>query len=226
MPILTTLADLQPAPHNPRRIDDDSRHGLSASMRQFGDIAGIVWNRRTGWLIAGHQRVAILSGKGASLELEPEPRIVDPDTGEVWQVRVVDWDEQTADAAMLEANNQHIAGHWTDEMPDILARLTAEDPLMVDDLGLNRLLRDIETEPEEEAKTAKDETPTDQAIYPLAARLNEAYHYVVVYTENELDWTRLKSMLGITKARTNKSKTVGEGRAVSFARFKASLGIE
>jgi len=224
---LKTLADLTPAPHNPRAIGVDSRHGLSASMRVFGDIAGIVWNRRTGWLVAGHQRVAILAAKGAVLEIDPEPRIADPETGEVWPVRVVDWDEKTADAAMLEANNPHVAGVWTDGMPEILQRLHDEDPLMTDDLGLNRLFRDVEAEPDADADDqtqAEEDEP--KPIYPLAARLNEAYHYVVIFTVSDLDWTRLKSLLGITKSCTNKSKTVGEGRAIPFERFKAALGIE
>ena len=161
------------------------------------------------------------------LETEPEPRIVDPETGEVWPVRVVDWDDKDADAAMLEANNPHVAGQWTGGLADILTRLVGEDPLMVDDVGLNRLFRDLEAEPGEDAGgAAEDEGEEVVPIYPLAARLNESYCYVAVFTENDLDWTRLKSLLGITKSRTNKSKTVGEGRAVSFQAFKAALGIE
>ena len=225
---LATIDDLRPAPHNPRALDADSRHGLSASIRRFGDIAGIVWNRRTGWLISGHQRLGILMEKGAVLELEPEPRIVDPETGEVFAVRIVDWDEKTADAAMIEANNPHVAGQFNDGLAEILGRLHDEDPLMVDDLGLNRLFKDLEREGENEADaTAPEEVGAqEKAIYPLVARLNESYNYVVVFTENDLDWTRLKSLLGITKCRTNKSKSVGEGRAVTFAQFKAALGIE
>lgn len=225
---LTTIQDLAAHPENPRSIDDESRHGLSASMRRFGNIAGIVWNRRTGFLVAGHQRVSVLMEKGATLDLEPEPHITDPETGESWPVRIVDWDETIADAAMVEANNPHVAGQFTDGLAGILNRLGGEDPLMVDDVGLNRLFRDLEREADDESQPdkAQNEANEDKAIYPLVARLNESYNYVVIFTENDLDWTRLKSILDITKCRTNKSKTVGEGRAISFQAFKNALGIE
>ncbi|MCE5229021.1 hypothetical protein LLG95_05430 [bacterium] len=196
-------------------------------MRRFGNIAGIVWNRRTGFLVAGHQRVNVLMEKGATLELEPEPHITDPETGESWPVRVVDWDETVADAAMVEANNPHIAGEFTDGLAGILSRLEDEDPLMVDDVGLNRLFCDLEREADETpSDKPQDESEKENPIYPLVARLNESYNYVVIFTENDLDWTRLKSILAITKCRTNKSKTVGEGRAISFQVFKSALGLE
>lgn len=224
---LSSIQDLAAHPENPRSIDGESRRGLSASMRRFGNIAGIVWNRRTGFLVAGHQRVNVLMERGATLELEPEPHITDPETGESWPVRIVDWDETIADAAMVEANNPHVAGEFTDGLADILHRLEDEDPLMVDDVGLNRLFCDLERETDEaSADKAQVEAEKENPIYPLVARLNESYNYVVIFTENDLDWTRLKSILAITKCRTNKSRTVGEGRAISFQAFKNALGLE
>jgi len=51
------VADLSEAPWNPRAIDEASLTALGASQRAFGDISGIVFNRRLGLLVCGHQRL-------------------------------------------------------------------------------------------------------------------------------------------------------------------------
>ena len=56
MPDLKTIADLQPHPRNPREISEAALAGLGASIEDFGDLAGIVWNKRNGKLVCGHQR--------------------------------------------------------------------------------------------------------------------------------------------------------------------------
>jgi ParB-like chromosome segregation protein Spo0J len=57
--------DLAPDPVNPREIGDDQRAGLGASLEIFGDLSGIVWNKRNGLLVAGHQRMERLRAAGA-----------------------------------------------------------------------------------------------------------------------------------------------------------------
>jgi ParB-like chromosome segregation protein Spo0J len=61
---LTGMSDLKPAPYNPRRIDERAQAGLTASIEQFGDISGITWNKRTGHIVSGHQRVEQLKRLG------------------------------------------------------------------------------------------------------------------------------------------------------------------
>ena len=105
------LDDLRPAAYNPRKIDAESLAGLGVSLREFGDISGLVWNSRTGNLVAGHQRLAALKAEyGDELAMDGEA-VVAP-TGERFPVRVVDWDEKTEKAANVAANNPHIAGEF------------------------------------------------------------------------------------------------------------------
>ena len=104
-----TIADLKPAPYNPRRIDEPSMAALGVSLAEFGDISGIVWNRRTGRLVAGHQRIEVLKKKhGANLRLD-DGAVVAPDGGR-FPVRVVDWPETTERAANMAANSPLLAG--------------------------------------------------------------------------------------------------------------------
>lgn len=60
---LTSLADLRPAPYNPRQIDNDAMDGLQHSVETFGDISGLVWNNKTGHLVCGHQRLKALQAE-------------------------------------------------------------------------------------------------------------------------------------------------------------------
>ena len=61
------VADLVPAPYNPRRIlkpGDPRYKKLSASLREFGLVEPLVWNEATGHVVGGHARLAILKETG------------------------------------------------------------------------------------------------------------------------------------------------------------------
>lgn len=63
------ISDLKPAPYNPRKIFTDALEGLKRSLKRFGDLSGIVFNKRTGH--AGHQRVKALTDEyGEGVELK------------------------------------------------------------------------------------------------------------------------------------------------------------
>jgi len=68
---------LKPAPYNPR-IDLKPGHPeyqkLRRSLADFGNVQPVVWNRRTGNLVGGHQRLKLLIEQGAS---EVEAVVVD-----------------------------------------------------------------------------------------------------------------------------------------------------
>ena len=110
------LTDLKPAPYNPRRVDDKALAGLARSIGEFGDISGIVWNRRTGHLVTGHQRLAALQAEhGDSLSVrgsDAEGWALAVPVGETIPIRIVDWDENRERAANVSANNPYIQGTW------------------------------------------------------------------------------------------------------------------
>ena len=119
---LKDLADLKPASYNPRKISASAAEGLARSLAEYGDLSGIVWNSRTGNLVAGHQRVDQLKKLGAvfhagEVRLGPE--------GPRFPVRVVDWNIANEKAANVTANNLHIAGVFTDDLQDLLGEIRA-----------------------------------------------------------------------------------------------------
>lgn len=60
---LVPISELRPAAYNPRRAlkpGDPEFEKLRRSIEQFGLVDPPVWNRRTGNLVGGHQRLAVL----------------------------------------------------------------------------------------------------------------------------------------------------------------------
>lgn len=134
----TCLADLKPAPCNPRTITPEALSGLKHSLSTFGDISGIVWNRRTGNLVAGHQRLrALREEHGDALRLEGGA-VLAP-TGERFPVRVVDWDDATERAANVAANSPAISGDFTARLQEVLDDIAQESSELYDDLSMQRL---------------------------------------------------------------------------------------
>jgi hypothetical protein len=123
------VADLTPAEYNPRGMTDEQHQARAKSMQEFGDLSGIVFNRRTGSLVGAHQRREHLP---ADLPIVLHERrrstpnkqgtiatgYVDLD-GERWQYREVDVDVER-EKAMNVAANKH-SGFWNyDELARVL----------------------------------------------------------------------------------------------------------
>jgi|688.fasta_scaffold359975_2 hypothetical protein len=51
---------LKNAPYNPRQIDEKSKKKLQKVIKKNGLVEPLVWNRRTGHLVGGHQRIKII----------------------------------------------------------------------------------------------------------------------------------------------------------------------
>lgn len=123
-PTSASIKTLHSDPDNPRQISSEGLTGLGASTRKFGDLSGIVFNKRSGCLVAGHQRVKVLRRAGAkdwvtekecAADTEGSGYIEDPRTNARFRIRIVDWDEMTERAANLAANNPEIQGDYTAE---------------------------------------------------------------------------------------------------------------
>jgi ParB-like chromosome segregation protein Spo0J len=117
------LSELKPAAYNPRRISDKAMAGLSESIRRFGMVEPIVWNRRTGNIVGGHQRHKALEESG------------------VGEVDVVEVDLEEADerALNLALNNPGSRGEFTASAKGLLDKLEREvgeafGSLLLDDL--------------------------------------------------------------------------------------------
>lgn len=104
---------LNPAPYNPRQDlqpGDPAYEKLSRSINEFGCVEPIVWNKRTGNVVGGHQRLKVLLENGAT---EAE-------------VSVVDLDPDREKALNLALNK--ISGSWDDtRLAELLQELEESD---------------------------------------------------------------------------------------------------
>ncbi len=107
------LTDINPAKYNPRKDlqpGDPEYEKLKRSMQEFGYVEPIVWNKRTGNIVGGHQRYKILIDMGMQ-EID---------------CVVVDLDETKEKALNIALNK--IGGDW--DMPmlkDLIDELDAGD---------------------------------------------------------------------------------------------------
>ena len=61
------IADLIPAEYNPRKDlkpGDEEYESLKRSIENFGYVAPIIWNKTTGHIVGGHQRLKVLLAMG------------------------------------------------------------------------------------------------------------------------------------------------------------------
>ena len=130
---LISVKKITKAPYNPRKsLHPDSRTArqLRSSLETFGCVETLVWNERTGHLVAGNQRFDILLAKGA----------------EKVQVSVVDLPLDKEKQLNIGLNA--IDGEWdNDVLAELLTELTSDTDFECDTVGfssseIDRILAD------------------------------------------------------------------------------------
>lgn len=131
VPAIGNTAELLGDGANPRTITAESGDGLKASLKRFGDLSGITFNRRTGELVTGHQRMQQIRAEYGDRDIE----VIDAaaglhgirvDAGHFFPVRVVEWSPAMQRAANVAANNHKIQGSFTSELSNYLLSVEAE----------------------------------------------------------------------------------------------------
>ncbi len=135
------LADLQPAPYNPRTISQEAARGLQTSLKRFGIVQPIIWNKRSKTIVGGHQRKEALLAQGVQ-----ESEVV-----------VVDLDPTEEKALNITLNNPYVEGQFTGGLQGLLTELQESMPEAFDELRLKELLEE-----------AAEETPPDIDNIPSA----------------------------------------------------------
>lgn len=112
--------DIKNAPYNPRIMDEKTKKRLRANIAKNGLVAAPTWNRRTGNLVGGHQRLEQLD----ALEKNKDYELT---------VCVVDVDEREEAKLNVQLNNPSMQGEWDF---DKLAMMSEEFDLdLQEDMG-------------------------------------------------------------------------------------------
>lgn len=121
-------SQIKNAPYNPRIMDEEAKKRLRKNIAKNGLVAALTWNKRTGNLVGGHQRLEQLDALEKSQDYD-------------LTVCVVDVDERDEAALNVQLNNPSMQGDWDF---DKLANMTEEFDLdLKDDLGFSDLDIDL-----------------------------------------------------------------------------------
>lgn len=113
------LSDFKAADYNPRNITSKELANLGQSIAEFGDLSGVVYNRFSGQLVSGHQRISSMSKYPSKVKTTPvqgdkhgtveEGHIVFKTEKGVVRVplRIVEWDSLKTEGAANIAANAH-----------------------------------------------------------------------------------------------------------------------
>ena len=157
------LGDLVPAGYNPRTISKAARERLRSSLRTYGLASSLTLNTRTGRLVGGHQRHAVLLE-----ELGPDAEV---------PVSLLDLSDREEEALNVTINREDLAGSWDDsKLGELLDRLRADAPALLSDLHLGDWSRLEALDAEALARRIAGETEpattaTDEEREALADRL-------------------------------------------------------
>lgn len=147
------VAKLNPAKYNPRKDlkpGDPEYEKLKKSIETFGYVEPVIWNKRTGNIVGGHQRLKILLEQGAA---EVDCVVVDMDENEEKALNVAlnkvsgAWDLpkladliNELDEAMF---NIDLTGFDAAEIEDLFSKVHDKD-VQDDDFDADKALEEIE----------------------------------------------------------------------------------
>ena len=170
----------------------------------------LVWNKKTGNLVGGHQRFKILVARG----------------DKAIECSIVDLDEPREKALNLTLSSPEIQGEFEGNLlASLLSDVEAVTPDVYDsmELALLKKMIDEETEGEadEESGDKEDAGPPEMELLPY-----EHYDYLVLFFKDIRDWMLALDEFGIQKVKvpayTGKKK-IGLGRVLDGAKFMARL---
>lgn len=81
-------SQLRNATYNPRVIDSYARAKLKKSIKKAGLVETLVWNRRTGNLVGGHQRVSVLDELEGTQDYLLTVAVIDVDDAKEREINV------------------------------------------------------------------------------------------------------------------------------------------
>lgn len=186
---IVKLADIKPAPYNPRvqlTEKDQEYKALDASIAESGLVLPLIVNLRDNCLIGGHQRLSVLLAAG-----ETETNAV-----------VVDLDEAQAKALCIALNK--LDGEWDyGQLAEILQELIAEGENLIatgfTEQDIGDLLGEIGEELSESEGDGDDDPEKDSDADGIKCLVGD-YRFTLTEVEFEDLMADIREKVGFTQA--------------------------
>lgn len=108
-------SELKGAAYNPRKINKNARARLKKSLKSHGYLGGILWNRRTGNIVGGHQRISQIDDLEEGCDYMIDVDEIDVSLEEEMEINII-------------LNNTTAQGEWdADMLADVLVHLKDEN---------------------------------------------------------------------------------------------------
>lgn len=224
-------SQVHPADYNPRKIDDEGRKRIKASIKRFGVVGGIVVNEQTdNTIVGGHQKIFVLD----------EINHYDPETHENdYEIRAdaVNVDLTREKELNILLNNPKVGGDWDwdklrEIMPDVDYKAVGFDEADLNMIGvdfmlqteveasmadeLESLMRPVNEQHQAEAQARREER--------MAAR--EAEREVNAQMEREARIAHMKDVKQQVREGANeKALNLDAYVTISFDTFKAKAAF-
>ena len=124
-------SEILPHPKNPRQIDSKAQKTLFDKMGEVGLLQPLIVNKRTGYLLGGHQRLAVM---------DKHEKYKDGKNDYELDVALVDLPEKDELAMLVFLNNPSAQGTW---QTDLLAEINLDFGVSFGDMGFDRLDVDL-----------------------------------------------------------------------------------
>lgn len=165
--------DLKGAPYNPRVIDKGAKARLKEGLRKHGLVQPVVWNRRTGNVVGGHQRLEQLD----ALERTDDYELT---------VSVIDVSEREEAEINVQLNNPSMQGDWDF---DALADLAEGFDLTFDDMGFSDTDIDLMFDGDDRFSTLFDVPEAEESKEAIqAVRESRAQGVQALKERNSISW--------------------------------------
>ena len=215
--------DLNPAPYNPRRDlqpGDPEWEKLDKSLGRLGQVQPLVWNRRTGNLVGGHQTLKVLKARGYT------EAVAD----------VVDVDEHQEKAMNLALNRA--AGRWEQgKLADLLEEMRktlddlavtgyteAEADAIIAIREMDAILGEFEEEAEDDGPEGEGQAP--EGVEPQDWEGESTRSYVVVIRfPDRREANRFLKQIGQERM-TGRTTVVHESRLGAWRRGKEGAAAD
>ena len=150
-------ADIKNAPYNPRIMDKEAKKRLKKNLQENGLVSALTWNKRTGNLCGGHQRLEQLDALEKNKDYSLDVCVIDVDERQEAKINVI-------------LNNPSMQGEWD---LDLLADMSEEFDIDFDEMGFSKLDVDFMYDGDERF-TEMFETPEAQEVKTGLAEVKAA----------------------------------------------------